>query len=45
MKFGQILEYCMTNISSMFLAQCWRLETSPRPLYDFTEIAVASGRV
>ena len=22
---------CMTNTSDMFLAQCWRLETSPMP--------------
>ena len=26
----------LTNISDMFLVQCWRLETSSRPLYDFT---------
>ena len=40
MKFGQILMCCMTSISKMFLAQCWRLETSSRPFYDFinTEI-------
>ena len=28
MKFGQI-SVSMTNISNMFLAQCWRLETVP----------------
>ena len=26
------------NISNMFLGQCWRLETSSRPLYDFMEL-------
>ena len=31
MKFGQILVCCMANISDIFLAQCWRLETSSRP--------------
>ena len=34
MKFGQILVCCKTNISNMFLAQCWRLETSPRPIFN-----------
>ena len=27
MKFFQMLVCCMTNISNMFLAQCWRLGT------------------
>ena len=40
MKFGQILVCCMTNISNMFLAQCWRLETSPRPFYDFNKMTI-----
>ena len=40
MKFGQILVCCMTNISNMFLAQCWRLETSSRPFYDFIKTAI-----
>ena len=31
MKLGQILLCCMRNISNMFLAQCWRPETSFRP--------------
>ena len=35
MKFDQTLVCCMTNISHMFLAQCWRLETISRPFYDF----------
>ena len=35
MKFGQILVCCMTNISNMFLAECWRLETSSRLFYYF----------
>ena len=34
MKFGQTLLYCMTNISNMFLAECWRLETSSGLFYD-----------
>ena len=33
MKFGQILVCCMTNISKMFLVQCWTLEYSSRPFY------------
>ena len=28
----------MTNISNMFLAQCWRLETSSRSFCDFIKI-------
>ena len=39
-QFGQILVCCMTNISNMFLAECWRLETSSRPFYDFIEMAI-----
>ena len=35
MKFCQILVYYMTNIFNMFLAQCWRLDTSSRSFYDF----------
>ena len=34
MEFGQILVCCMTNIYNMFLAQCWRLETSFRPIFN-----------
>ena len=40
MKLGQILVCCMTNISNMFLAQCWRLETSSRPFYDFIKMTI-----
>ena len=40
MKFGQILVRCTTNISKNFLAQCWRLETSSRPFYDFIKTAI-----
>ena len=40
MKFGQILIYRITNISNMLLAQCWRLETSSRPFYDFNEMPI-----
>ena len=35
MKFSQILVCCMTNISKMILAECWRLKTSSRLFYDF----------
>ena len=40
MKFGQILLCCMINISSMFLAECWRLEISSRLFYDFIKMAI-----
>ena len=40
MKFGQVLVCCMTNISNMFLAKCWRLETSSRLFYDFIKMAI-----
>ena len=40
MKFGQILVCCITNISNMFLAQCWRLKTSSRPFYDFIKMTI-----
>ena len=40
MKFGQILMYLIANISSMFLAQCCRLETSSGLFYDFNEMAI-----
>ena len=33
MKLGQILQYCMINISNMFFAQCYRLENSSRPYF------------
>ena len=39
-KFGQILVCCMTNISNMFLAECWRLETSSRLFYDFIKMTI-----
>ena len=29
MKIGHILVYLITNISNMFLAQCWGLEIRP----------------
>ena len=31
---------CMINISNMFLAQCWRMETSSRPFYDFNKMTI-----
>ena len=40
MKFTQVLVCCMTNIGNMFLAQCWRLETSSRPFYDFIKLTI-----
>ena len=40
MKFGQILVCCMANISNMFLAECWRLETSSRLFYDFIKMTI-----
>ena len=40
MKFDQILVYRITQISNMFLAHCWRLETSSRPFYDFNEMTL-----
>ena len=40
MKFGQILMHLITNISNMFLAQCWRLETSSTPSYDLNEMEI-----
>ena len=40
MKFGQIPVCCMTNISNMFLTECWRVETSFRPFYDFIKMTI-----
>ena len=40
MKLGQILVRCMANISNLFLAQCWRLENSSRPFYEFIKMAI-----
>ena len=40
MKFGQPLMCCMANISNMILAQCWRLEISPGPFYDFIKMTI-----
>ena len=31
---------CMTNISNMVLAECWRLETSSRLFYDFIKMTI-----
>ena len=31
---GRKYECCITNISNMFLAQCWRLATNSRPFDD-----------
>ena len=35
MTFGQILADCMKNTSNIVLAQCWTLESSSKPFYDF----------
>ena len=32
--------YLMTNLSNMFLVQCWRLETSSRSFYSLNEMTV-----
>ena len=37
-KFGQILVCCKTNISNMFLALDWKLETSSRLFYNFIKM-------
>ena len=39
-KLGQMLVCCMANISNMFLAQCWRLETSSRLFHDFIKMTI-----
>ena len=39
-KFGQTLVCCKTNISNMFLAQDWRLETSSTLFYDFIKMTI-----
>ena len=40
MKLGQILVCCLTNISNMFLAECWRLKTSSRLFYEFIKMTM-----
>ena len=40
MEFGQILVCCRRNISNMFLAECWRLETSSTLFYDFIKMTI-----
>ena len=40
MKFGQILVCGKTNIFSMFLAECWSLETSSRLFYHFIKMTI-----
>ena len=30
----------MANICNMFLTQCWRMKTSPRPFYGFNEMTI-----
>ena len=38
MKSGQIRVSCMTNMTIMFLAEYWTLETSSRLIYDFIKM-------
>ena len=45
MKLSQILVCCMTNISNMFLAQCWRVETGCRPFHDFIKMTIERDMV
>ena len=40
MKSSQILVRWMTNISNMFLAECWRLETSTKFFYGFIKMTI-----
>ena len=40
MKFCQILVYCMANISNMFLAEFWRLETISSLFNDFIKMTI-----
>ena len=40
MKFGQVLVFYITNISNMFLAECWKLGTSSRLFYDFIKMPI-----
>ena len=40
MKFVRILVGWMTNIYNIFLAECWRLETSSRLFYDFIKMTI-----
>ena len=39
-KLGHILVCSMINISSMFLAKSWRLETSSRHFYDLIKMTI-----
>ena len=39
-KLGQILVYCMENISNIFWTQFWALETSCRPFYNFSKMTI-----
>ena len=39
-KLGQILVCCMTDISNIVFAECWRMETSSGLFYDFIKITI-----
>ena len=45
MKFGQMLVLCMTNISNMFLAEGWRLETRSSSFFDFIKLTIKRDQV
>ena len=45
MKIGQALEQLMTNISNLFLALTWWLETSSRSFCDFDKITISCDLV
>ena len=45
MKFGQILVRCMKNITDIFFAECWILETSSRLFYDFIKMTIQQDLV
>ena len=45
MKFGQIPVCCKTNLSNMFLTECWSLETSSRFFYDFIKMTIEQDLV
>ena len=38
MKFDKAIVHLLANISNMFLADYWELETSSKPFYDFNEM-------
>ena len=45
MSTSQVLVCCMTNISNVSFAQCWRLETSSRPFNGFIKTTIKQDLV